>query len=191
MNLVVLNKTVNPVVQPTTRPEYKAVHRAWPTPIPVMHADEAVTAAKRLYRFAMKKPWRGKVQLTSGNRHTWVRRGVLYVNPEQGWPRVVHSLSHYCFWRLSPAGARPHDAQQAYLERAMVEYVVKAGALDGKWRKKAKAVKPKPTTQDLQAKRAASVKARIERREAKVKRLTRELSKLRVTARYYERLGIQ
>jgi hypothetical protein len=57
-------------------PKYHSVNSRWPEgthegrdlrPSP----QEAVAAARRLYRFAMKKPFPGKVRITSGNRYTW------------------------------------------------------------------------------------------------------------------------
>jgi hypothetical protein len=56
------------------------VHRskaeAWPTTMPALTEVEAKAAGKRLYRAFMKRPWTGAVVATSGNRNTWVRRGV-------------------------------------------------------------------------------------------------------------------
>jgi hypothetical protein len=110
---------------------YHSVNGAWPEgtndgrdlkPTP----QEAISAAKRLYRLAMKRPFRGKVELTSGNRQTWMRCGVLYVNPDEqdrwrgggGWHELVHSMSHLCARKLHP-NAKPHDPQHVFLEKEM------------------------------------------------------------------------
>lgn len=89
---------------------YQGVNRSWPEgtsdgrnlkPTP----QEALSAARRLYRFALKKPFKGKMKLTSGNRYTWIRSGVFYVNPDYrggGWHELVHLISHQMAQRLYP-----------------------------------------------------------------------------------------
>jgi hypothetical protein len=85
------------------------------------------------------------IDVTSGNRYTWMREGTLYVNPEGGWGRMIHDLSHYFHRTLyrrsmredAPLGlydakaARPHSPQHAKLERRMAEYVIRKGWIDG------------------------------------------------------------
>ena len=133
---------------------YRSVNGAWPKGTRDGRAlkptaQEAVAAAKRLYRFAMKRPFQGKVKLTSGNRFTWIRGDVLYVNPDfrsglprsfaggapvdpgGGWHELVHAVAHYCAQLLYPNHG-PHDGRHAFLERSMIEHVVKSGWLDGK-----------------------------------------------------------
>jgi len=57
-----------------------------------------IDLVRRLYRFAMERPLKIPVKVTTGNRETWVRRGVFYVNPnnrttlQPGWHDIV-SLS--------------------------------------------------------------------------------------------------
>lgn len=113
---------------------YEQVNGQWPDIVPALTGDEAITAAKRLYRFAMKKSWKGKWALTSGRRYTHPRRGVFYVNPgrkpgwgdpklDSGWRDLVHMMSHYCHWRLHP-GWKPHGPEHHAIEREMVAYVI-------------------------------------------------------------------
>lgn len=168
---------------------YEHVNAAWPAgtndgrdlkPTP----QEAVSAAKRLYRFAMKRPFKGKVKLTSGNRYTWIRSGVLSVNPDWrngGWHELVHLMSHYCASRLYP-NAKGHGTQHHFLEKEMIEYVVKSGWLDGKLKRETKA-KEKP---DPVALRAERVLKRIEAWERKRRRAETALRKLKRQQRYYE-----
>lgn len=114
--------------------EYKPVNDAWPANTPLLRHKEAVSAAKRLYRFGMKKPWKGKVKLTSGNRYNRISYGVLYVNPGKGWRSLVHSLSHHVHRRTQPS--RPaHGVWHRSLELEMIQYVLRSGWLDGKLRR--------------------------------------------------------
>lgn len=183
---------------------YQSVNSVWPEgtregralkPTP----QEAITAAKRLNRFAMKRAFRGKVKLTSGNRFTWVKNGVLYVNPDfrsgpprtladgtvvdpgGGWHELVHTLSHYCANILYP-NHRAHDGRHAFLERSMIEHVVRSGWLDGKLERPER---PRQTA-DLRQVTYTRIKARITSWEAKRKRAERALRKLRRQAAYYE-----
>jgi hypothetical protein len=162
---------------------YATVNGAWPDgPLPKLDGPEAVAAAKRLYRFAMKRAWRGKWRITSGRRYTWPRSGVFYVNPYRGWHSLVHLLSHYCHRRLHP-GVKPHDdmGRHAFLEREMIDYVVKSGWLEGKLKPKAK---PKVPVQEVRYRRIIE---RIAAWQAKAKRAETALRKLRRQQRYYER----
>lgn len=190
------------------KPKYHSVNGAWPEntndgrdlkPSP----QEAMSAAKRLYRLAMKKPFRGKVVLTSGRRRTWIKYGIMYVNPDEGgglnrhvkllggvpymrkgggWHELVHSMSHYCAYRLYPR-AKPHGPQHAFLEKEMIDHVVKSGWLDGKLKRPEKQKEPI----DIRQVRNDRIQARIRTWEAKRKRAERALVKLRRQARYYER----
>lgn len=165
------------IVESTMSEKYHAVNRQWPETLPTLTGDEAIAAAKRLYRFAMKKSWKGKWKLTSGRRYTWPRSGTFYVNPNRdnwsdapaGWPDLIHMMSHYCFRQLMPH-RKPHDSRHLYLERDMVEYVLTHGWLDGKLKPKPKA----PVTPD----RAAQLAARAKRWETKRRRAETALRKI-------------
>lgn len=155
---------------------------------PILSGEESVKAAKRLYRFAMGKPFPGQVQLVSGNRYTWVRRGVLNVNPDKrehaarGLRALIHDLSHYCHHRLHPLDA-PHSIRQARLEGRMAGYAVKYGFLDGKLKSKA-APKPKP---DLVVTRYAAIVNRRKKWETMIAKATKLRAKAAREQREYER----
>jgi hypothetical protein len=112
---------------------YQKVNAAWPKPVPPLTANEAIRAGRKLYRFAMKRTFRGPVRVTSGRRYAWIRRGEMIVNPEHGWHGLVHLLSHYCHRRLH-FDEKPHSRSHARLELRMINQVVKRGWLDGKLR---------------------------------------------------------
>ena len=97
---------------------------------PILSEVDSLYAARKLYRKAMGKEWRGEVKLTSGNRYTWIRRGVFYVNPDKregvnvrGLRAIIHDVSHICHWRLRPNDAA-HSKHQAYLERDLTDYAI-------------------------------------------------------------------
>ena len=165
--------------------KYSAVNGQWPEAIPALRPDEALAAAKRLYRFAMKRAYPGKWKLASGNRFTWQRSHVFYVNPNRsnaeqpGWHDLVHMISHYCHRRLHPR-SKPHDARHHFLEKEMVGYVIAQGWLDGRLHKPA----PK---RDPSNERRERTLAGIARWEAKQKRAETALKKLRRRAAYYEK----
>jgi hypothetical protein len=140
---------------------YDNVNATWPEDAPVPTPQEAIAGARKLVRLAAKlggptSPQlrtRFKWQATSGNRSTWPRAGVFYVNPDEfpfgGWKDICHGISHWAGRRLFP-DAKPHDARTAFIERTLAEHVVASGWLDGKLRRQAK---PKPTGIELRAHR--------------------------------------
>lgn len=184
--------------------EYHHVNAAWPEgtregrdlkPTP----QEALTAVRRLYRLIRKRPFRGKVELTSGVRYTGIRSGVLYANPDWGaqknlfingvpvtggggWHELVHMLSHSLVSRMYP-NAKGHGHQHAFIEREMIQHVVSKGWLTGALKRPEKE-KPK---KDLKVIRFERVKARIAKWESRKRRAETALRKLRRTAVHYER----
>jgi hypothetical protein len=176
----------------TERTKYSSVNGAWPDNVPKLTGPEAIIAVRKLYRFIMKRSWQGKIELTSGRRFTWPRRGVMYVNParswtghiQRGWPDVVHLLSHYCHRRLHP-GHKPHDGRgtHAWVERQMIEHVVNSGWLDGRLKKP-----EKPNVDvDVRQVRYQRILKRIDKWTAKACRADHALKKLRAQRNYYER----
>lgn len=170
----------------TKRVRYATVNAAWPETVPIPTDAEAISAVKRLYRFAMGKPWGKKIKLTSGNRYTWPRYGVYRINPKGhhfgGWKDLVHDVSHYCHSRLHPnKGA--HDHRHEWLEKEMTHYVVSHGWLDGKL-KRDMPEKPKADPKQVRYQRVVK---RIEAWERKQKRAQTALKKLTRTKTYYER----
>lgn len=167
------------------RVKYHAVNGQWPDEMPPLTGPEAISAAKRLYRFAMKKPWRGKWALTSGRRYTYPRGGTFYVNPGRtgwgttGWQDLVHMMSHYCH-RASYPRAKPHGPQHHFLEKEMVAYVIKSGWLDGLLRPKSSAATERPAT------KLARIEAAEKRWTSKLRRAETALRKLRRRRVYYK-----
>tara|TARA_R110002020_G_C15990987_1_gene749350 strand:+ start:117 stop:713 length:597 start_codon:yes stop_codon:yes gene_type:complete len=178
---------------PTYDDYNRLVNSKWPDHIPIPEPDEAVAFAKAVYRKAMGRPWKGKTKVVSGNRHTWVRNGVLNVNPNTrglssaGFQNILHNISHFAHRRLHP-NDRPHSDSQLYLERNLTDWVLKKGFLNGSLK-----TSPKPKI-DLVEKRARRVEAAICRAETKLKKLAsdkrrteKRLSELRAKKRYYDR----
>lgn len=171
--------------------KYQSVNGAWPEgtnegralkPTP----QEALSGARRLYRKAFGRPFKGKMKLTSGGRYTYIRRGVFYVNPDQdghggggGWHEIVHGISHYACARLHPK-APGHGPQHAWIERELIEHVVNSGWLEGKLRR------PEKPKGDPKAERHARVLARIIAWERKKRRAETALRTLARQRRYYE-----
>lgn len=133
----------------TIREWYDRANAVWPEDVPDLSVEEAMRAARRLWRFGAGRTWTGKVEpVRSRNQYTWVRRGVLYVNHNKiewvpghgdvgGWRSFVHDLGHCIDWWTGcrRRAGRPHSKQHARLEARMAKEVIKRGWLDGKLRK--------------------------------------------------------
>ncbi len=159
------------------RAKYHAVNDQWPETIPPLTGPEAIAAAKRLYRFTMKKSWRGKWKLVSGNRYTWTHQGVFCVNPNytgrgaiNGWHDLVHFMSHYCHSRLWPRH-KPHGPNHHHIEKEMVAYVLAHGWLERKLKPKPSKARPKPDA-------VARLEASERRWTTKLRRATTALRKI-------------
>lgn len=98
--------------------------------------EVAVSAARKLYRFVRGRTWpAGAVRVTSGNRYTQIRGGVLIVNVSARrhggpWQALVHELSHSLFARMGTMKP-PHSSEHARLERRMVKEIIKRDFLRG------------------------------------------------------------
>jgi hypothetical protein len=169
---------------------YERVNETWPASVPPMTADEAVRAAKRLYRFAMHETWTGPVHVTSGVRYSTLdwRAGktggfdlTLIVNPEHGWKKAIHTLSHAFYYRANP-GEKPHSKDHARLERQMIAEVVRRGWLEGKLRSKSKP-EPEPSKLDRKESALAKLDLRIQNWERKAKRAATALKRLHSSRR--------
>jgi PIN domain nuclease of toxin-antitoxin system len=176
---------------------YQNVNAAWPADARAPTPQEAIAGARKLVRLALslgpanspKRKFRGKFKPTSGNRRTWTRGGVFYVNPAyrhpsfSGWKGIVHDISHWAFNRLYDRNRLgPHAPQHAYIERRLAEYVVKSGWLDGKLAR----AKAKPPTDRQQARYARTVEL-IAAWERKEKLAKTKLRKLKLRKKYYEK----
>jgi hypothetical protein len=162
---------------------YDRVNATWPAILPALTAQEAVSAAKRLYRLGMGKAFKGPFRITSGRRYTWIRHGTFVVNPERGWHHLVHDVSHVVQYFSNPSH-RPHAWSHSDIEKRMAEMVITRGWLDGGLKKEPK---PKP---DIRRVRYERVLASIKRWETKVKRAETALNKLYTKREYYERSGV-
>ena len=160
-------------------------HPNWQTP---PTPEEAIKGFKILYRAATGRSFKGVIKITSGNRNTWCRRGIWYVNPNErspfgGWREIVHSMSHYFHARNNPHLA-PHHAKQSYLERKLTEVALRRGFLDGK-------LKPKPKTPKPPVDKLAVAMERLEAREkawaTKLKRANTAIAKMKKERRSLER----
>src|SRR5215831_2526558 len=117
---------------------YDNVNAVWPDNPAIPTGQEAIAGARKLVKLALSlgpagtnginyRYGRGYAfKLTSGNRYTWTRRGVFYVNPDQddyrfrGWKGICHDIAHWAGRKLYP-GAKPHDARTAFIERKLCE----------------------------------------------------------------------
>jgi len=180
---------------------------------PILSPEESLVAARKLYRHAFGKAFPGEVKLTTGNRYTWVRRGVLSVNPDKreghtrGLRSIIHDLSHYAHSRLNPKDA-PHSIRQARLEARLAKFALERGWHEGGLAKpkpvpvqpepveapvevvqpvapvEAKPAKAKP---DRVAERYRKMVARRDRWKAAAERATRLFAKAEAEVRTYER----
>lgn len=165
-----------------TRKEwYRRVNAAWPADVPPLTAPEAVRAVRRLYRFGLRRTFRGEVRVTSGRRYTWMYHGVLFVNPEKGWKDLVHLISHYAAERLEPGAA--HGGYHARMELRMIKAVIRRGWLSGALRDPERA----PVVVDERAARQGRLAVRLVAWERRAKRAATALKKLRRQLQYYAR----
>jgi hypothetical protein len=167
--------------------KYASVNGAWPENLPKITNQEAIELVRRLYRKFMGRKLQVPVRIATGNRLTWHRGDRFDVNParvkhgpiDQGWKDIVHLLSHYVHGRKYP-GHKPHDGRgtHAFMEREMIEHVVKSGWLEGKLKRVAKPAKPAPTAEERTAARLVNLDERIRRWETKRRRAETALAKL-------------
>lgn len=141
--------------------------------------SHAASYCKAMWKKATGRKLTAKIRFGTGNRYTWIRRGVLTVNPSAGWKEINHDFTH-CIERRTTGDA--HSDKHLERERYGAEMIRKRFLMEGP-----QPEKPKPTTLDLQQKRAASVETRIVTWERKAKRAQTALSKLRKQKRYYEK----
>lgn len=178
-----------------TRDAYKAIDLhtkavpAWPAVVPPLTAIEAVKATRRLYRFALGETCMRTITVTSGNRYSYGRRGVIFVNPDKGWRELIHDLSHWFVDIANNYAERGHTKFHAKFEAKLIREVVRRGWLDGKLCDKAKAPKvdAAPNLNDARRAKLARLVDRATRWERKAERAKRALAKIAKQRRYYER----
>lgn len=170
----------------------KSVNELWNDDRPILSPEESLAAAKKLYRHAMGVSWRGKWAIVSGNRFTWPRDGIFYVNAdrrrwgsERGLRDIIHLISHHCHRRLHPSD-KPHSIRQLRLERRLSLFALKGRWHEGALAKadKAEIVKPKS---DHVAQRYRRMIARRDKWKAELARAERLLDKAEREVRAYER----
>lgn len=185
----------------TIREWYRRVSATWPANVPAITNDEALVAARKLFRFALGRR-APEARIVTGNRVTWVENGILIVNPKRrrhgcdvedaGWKDVVHLLSHYCHRQLS--NERPHGGEHARLEMRMIREVLKRGWLSGSLHKAAAPVAPERSKEEKRAIEQAELHARLlsrlRRWETKQKRATTAIKKLTRALRRLERAEV-
>lgn len=176
----------------------RLVNERWGGQSPVLSPDDSVKAAKRLYRHAMGRPWTGPVRVVTGNRRTWVRDGVLVVNPDEksrgsrgGIREIIHSISHLAHYRLHPTEA-PHSRRQVLLEGRLVTYALNAGWADGEVRRLGPAPQEKPAPEpkppvDKVVQKHARMVARRDKYRKELARIERLLAKAEREVRDYQR----
>ena len=180
------------------------INAQWEGKRPVLSPEESLLAAKKLFRHATGKAWRGEWGLTSGNRFTWPqwdrkkRKNVFYVNPdrmrwghragEHGLRDIIHLMSHYCHRRLHPYD-KPHSIRQMRLEARLTKF-----ALDRRWHEGTLKKEPKPEPVKIEApkpdriqQRYARMVARREKWAREAERAERLLAKATREVRVYER----
>lgn len=166
----------------TRREWYRRVNAAWPTEVPALTGEEAIKAARKLYRFGTGRTFKGSMRLTSGRRYTWIRRNVFSVNPERGWKDLVHLISH-----LPAVGVNSHNKDHALVELRMIKEVVKRGWLDGRLKGVPKPEPAAPSKQDVRSLKIAHARAALARWESKRKRADTAIKKYRRSIAALER----
>lgn len=167
---------------PTAREYTRVVESIWdegstPAQRRNVHPNLAMNFVRAFYRQIMKKPFPYELRIGTGNRRTWCKWGVFTVNPDQGWHDINHDMGHW-LERQMTGGA--HTDQQLRLERDGATLIVRKFLRDEPY------VEPKKARNRV-AERAARVEAGIKRWEAKLRRASTALKKLKKQQRYYEK----
>ena len=143
-----------------------------------VHPNLAMNYVRAFWKQEVGSKFRWKIRIGTGNRRTWLHRGVFTVNPEQGWHDINHDLGHFIERRRS-GGA--HTDSQLRLERNGARLIVRKFLRDEPY------VEPK-TLRDPVAERAARVESGIKRWDAKLKRAANALKKLKRKKSYYDKV---
>ena len=112
----------------TIRDDYERVMgKAWAlapegSKLSPVDPKDAAKAVRRIWKFhkGTKLPYR--IEYTSGNRDTWVRGNVLYINCENGWFHINHTFSHWVAYRMGIS--KPHCARHLEVERWGALYII-------------------------------------------------------------------
>ncbi len=144
------------------------MRNVWPT--------HAMSFVRAMWKAETGRKFRWKIRIGTGNRRTWLHGGVFTVNPNQGWHDVNHDMGHFIERRM---GGGAHTDSQLRRERNGAHLIVR----------KFLETKPPPEKKksDMVTVRAARVTAGIRRWEAKLRRASTALKKLKKQQRYYEK----
>lgn len=144
------------------------MRNVWPT--------HAMSFVRAMWKAETGRKFQWKIRIGTGNRRTWLRGGVFTVNPNQGWHDVNHDMGHFIERRM---GGGAHTDSQLRRERNGAHLIVR----------KFLETKPPPEKKksDMVTVRAARVTAGIRRWEAKLRRASTALKKLKKQQRYYEK----
>lgn len=158
----------------------KSINDKWDGQRPILSPEESLLAAQKLYRHAMGKPWHGKWEIVGGNRHTWVRRGTFYVNPNRPWGErglrgIIHMVAHWCHRRLHPED-KPHSIRQMRLEAKLTKYAIAGRWHEGALKEKAKPLPKKPSRAE-RVKKLQLAQVRMRRYRTEYERAQRLLAK--------------
>jgi hypothetical protein len=172
----------------------KAINDQWGGLRPILSPEESLAAAKKLYRHATGKAWKGKWELASGNRHTWPRRGIYYVNPDRRWGErglraIIHAISHYCHRRLHP-NDKPHSIRQLRLEARLTKFALERRWHEGTLKRQPEAPEPvatEPAKPDRVLLRYRRMVTRRDKWRVEAERAKRLLAKAECEVRTYER----
>lgn len=159
-------------------PRYRTVRDILPYPLPAISKKEAERAAKALYKAYGGKKWGAPHQLYAAKftrvPRTWVSRLPSSYAVDNGWPRLIHDVSHTIF-RVRHPGFRPHHDLHSRLEAQIAQHVVDAGWLSGLLHEKKK---ERPTVEASLKTKIAHADQLIKRWETKAKRADNALRKL-------------
>ncbi len=159
----------NRVVEAIWKPiPFEQMQNVWPT--------HAISFVRAMWKAEVGTKFRWKIRIGTGNRRTWLHSGVFTVNPEQGWHDINHDMGHFIERRKS-GGA--HTDSQLKFERNGANLIVR--------RFLETEPSPKKDKPDMATVRAARVNAGIKRWEAKLRRASTALKKLKKQQRYYEK----
>jgi hypothetical protein len=142
-----------------------------------VHPNLAMNYVRAFWKQEVGTKFRWKIRVGTGNRRTWLQWSIFTVNPDQGWHAINHDMSHF-IERRKTGGL--HTDQHVRLEGAGARLIVRRFLRDEPY------VEPKKQRDPI-AERAARVDAGIKRWEAKLRRASTALKKLKKQQRYYEK----
>jgi len=138
--------------------------------------NHAMSFVRAMWKAETGRKFRWKIRIGTGNRRTWLRSGVFTVNPQQGWHDINHDMSHFIEYRM---GGGAHTDRQLRHERNGAHLIVR------------KFLETEPPPQKEKPNRvtvrAARVDAGIKRWEAKLRRASTALKKLKRQQSYYQK----